>query len=540
MIGKSCFRQVSAWALALVFATLVVATAVSAEAWRFGVMADTQWKANLDGQNPNTVAVGIVNQLNREFVNRNVKFVIQVGDLTDNGADASMDTRAAAAQPLYDAGIGFYPLCGNHEGSLAGALRFQTDYPQTQNSGRYVYGATNFSSPFATLKGLSYSFDYNNARFILLDQFTRTDNTNYLGDLNNNIVDQVGWVKTQLSTRRADSHAFVFGHKELIGQNHVDTLFGANPSGNPVAQNAFIGALAANGVRYCIGGHDHMHHRSIVASPDFTSKVQEIICSSNSYKFYTPANPSNDATYDVPANGIAGPREATVAEELYTVGYYIYTVDGPRVTIDYYSSDNGFCSTDVDLTATPNLSFTKRETFGYSLNGKEFVVAQGESYNKVVDSFKGTTAQIIDGVNGSSKIDGAGRPFVKTVDTGWTPQKSCNPRQCDDTDSNILTLWGMADLGNAQTDTFVLSMSYDLLKSRRTHLTNGGFGIATKGPDGKWINAVSLNTGGKKTFVKGPWNPTYQLGTYGVDTNTRTAWAVINYNGDFAVSDDIK
>jgi hypothetical protein len=26
------------------------------------------------------------------------------------------------------------------------------------------------------------------------------------------------------------------------------------------------------------------------------------------------------------------------------------------------------------------------------------------------------------------------------------------------------------------------------------------------------------------------------LGTYGLDPNTNTAWAVINYNGDFAVA----
>lgn len=34
----------------------------------------------------------------------------------------------------------------------------------------------------------------------------------------------------------------------------------------------------------------------------------------------------------------------------------------------------------------------------------------------------------------------------------------------------------------------------------------------------------------------GPDKPSYPLGTYGVDTRTKTAWAVINYDGDFAVA----
>lgn len=33
----------------------------------------------------------------------------------------------------------------------------------------------------------------------------------------------------------------------------------------------------------------------------------------------------------------------------------------------------------------------------------------------------------------------------------------------------------------------------------------------------------------------GPWDPSCALGTYGVDPSTKTAWAVLDYDGDFAV-----
>ena len=91
-------------------------TPPASTAWKFGVMSDTQWTtADPAGQNPTTVAVSIIDQLNPQFIAAGVKFVIQVGDLADTGNDADETVRAQAAQPLYDAGIGFFPMRGNHE-----------------------------------------------------------------------------------------------------------------------------------------------------------------------------------------------------------------------------------------------------------------------------------------------------------------------------------------------------------------------------------------------------------------------------------------
>jgi hypothetical protein len=529
------------WALAIILTLAIFTGAAFAESWKFGVMSDTQWKANLDGENPETVAAGIIDQLNTQFINHGVKFVIQVGDLVDketnstNGLplDRTMDTRALAAQALYDAGIGFYPLRGNHEGSQTAAVEFQTLYPQAVGDGDHVFGAVNFSSPFTTLNGLSYSFDYNNARFVLLDQFTRTDGSNYMGSSNNNIIDQQTWIDSTLSGRPEETHAFVFAHKGLITENHVDTLFGSNPASNPDAQNAFIGSLFNNGVRYFMGGHDHMHNRAIVTSPDSLSAVQDITASSNSYKFYIPQIPSNDERYDLPALGML--RETPIAQELFTVGYYIVTVDGPRVTVDHYASPNG-CDGDCDLTVTPALTFSKRETFGYSLNGKEFLVPQGGSYTVVQDSFKGTTAKILGGDNGSITTVYDGRATTKDVNTGWTPKNTRTFLMRDEPASNVLTLWGMTDLGSGQTDVYALSMSYDPYRLFPIQLARGLLGLVTRDENGNWVNAVDMNSGGTKKFVFGPWKPGYELGTYGIDLKTHTAWAVINYNADFAVA----
>jgi hypothetical protein len=526
-------------------------------------MSDTQWKYSGDAlNNPGTVAVGIIKQLNQRFIAHDVKFVLQVGDLDDKETNYSglpqsprlgILTRASAAQDLYDAGIGFFPLRGNHEQSATAAGEVQLYFPQTQGGANSV-GATNFSSPSTNLAGLSYSFDYSNARFMLLDQFTPTDgkasdgSTYSLGD--NAIASQQPWISSTMSGKPANMHAFVFSHKQLIGGNHTDTLFN-KANLNAAAQNAFIASLAAGNVGYLFTGHDHMHNYSLVTSPDGASSVYQVICASNSYKFYTPValsiHGTDPAGTGYPNAGqISKNRETEISQELWSTGYYIVTVDGPRVTVDFYSADPDPSTPgleDLDLSTTPALTFFKRETFGYSANGKEFLVAQGESYAEVMDStekaiengeagYLSTTARILGGANGSTRRDYNGRALTKSVNTGWAPAE---PGLASD----ILKMWGMADLGSEITDTYVLQMSFDT-QAPRQQFGNGGFGIASKNDEGKWVNAVDLNEGGMKNFVQGPWNPSYGLGTYGVDASTKTAWAVLNHSSDFAVTTGIE
>ena len=134
--------------------------------------------------------------------------------------------------------------------------------------------------------------------------------------------------------------------------------------------------------------------------------------------------------------------------------------------------------------------------------------------------------------NGSTAATNYGKATVKAVNTGWAPQ-AC------DTLSDVLTLWGMADLGAVKTDTFALSVSYNPKLVVNTGTINQGIVVAlsTKDQNGNWVNAVNQNVGGEKKFVLGPWRSVYPLGTYGVDPATHTAWAVINTTGSglFAV-----
>jgi hypothetical protein len=271
---------------------------------------------------------------------------------------------------------------------------------------------------------------------------------------------------------------------------------------------------------------------------------------------------SNDEYYDVPAFGIS--RRTPISQELNLalstssnpvprdIGFYIFTVDGANVTADYYAVTVAVVvgSGETDLPSDPggkqSNAFTKRESFGYSLNGKEFLVASGGAYSAVKDSspvefrFAGTSAQILAGANSNTITDANGVKLTKAVHTGWAPQDR-------DTISDILTLWGMGSLGIVsggqvvanpdpdQTDTYVLQLQAGIY-TRPGNIDRGEPGLAALDQRGNWVRAVDLNTGeaNHPMFVDGPWKSSYGLGTYGVSGDS--AWAVINYQGQFAIA----
>lgn len=554
-------------ALFVLFVLLRFPAAAWAEPWKFGVMGDTQWTTpDPAGQNPHTVPVSIIEQVNRQFIEAGVKFVIQVGDLSDDGKEVSEDVRAVAARQLIDAGIGFFAFRGNHEARSEengyGAPGFKIRYPQTCDGGFVTQGGrrcqigSNFSSPVNVsrdLYGLSYSFDYgdkmDSARFVIIDNWpvpgkVVKNSTRY--DSGYTIDDQQAWISSRLDRNtRPARHAFVFSHQPLIGEGHQDTLFSGYANEHPRWQNNFLATLHNNGVRYYICGHDHIHQRSIIASPDGKSSVEQIIAASNSSKFYKPKPPDDPKWFGQKY------RETSISQECDTVGYYIYSIDGPTVTVDYYSDDHGHWQSDAaypqgegrpDTGMTPKFQFVRKERWSYNLDGKQFLVSRGAEYTVVNDRYHGNEARILDGVNCSMAKDGCvdsarkeGRPLTKAVNTGWIAIDQAGLRYKQPV-SAVFLLGGMADPGSSLTDLFVLSMKYDPKKIRSMALAGVPYGLASKDVAGRWVNAVEANTGGTSAFVNGPWKKHYPLGSYGIDRRHQRVWAVLNHEGAFAVA----
>jgi hypothetical protein len=533
--------------------------------WSFGVMGDTQWVYSDDPDDPidpNSVSGSFITQINQEFINHGVKFVIAVGDLTDRGTTAGIESRADFAQDLYDAGIGFFPFRGNHETYLniyypdADPNSFcipaiQANFPQNQGTGVNLFSATNFSSPSsdtlptmaAELNGIAYAFDYgdeegNDATFVIFDPW-ETDNMSqvlftmlYWGfwevDYNYGyaVEDVQPWISERLDlATRGTEHAFIFTHQPLLAGNHADSPFGFLDE-HLDAQNTFYASVVDNDVAFFIGGHDHMHHRDLLVSPDGLSEVEQVISIPACPKMY-------HVDYAAPEWRGAKDRQTPISGEYDGTGYYIYTIEGPIVTVDYYSDTTTITTYSSDAypdgsgsMITPPLTFTKKETFRFSLNGKAFMVAQEEDYSVVTDSYDGTSVSLM-GTNASTSTeDPTGSdptaqtmPLTKRITTAWKDQP-------DGLISSVLMLAGLNETGSERTEPYVLSM------------TATGIGptarIVTQTSTGEWVNAASL-TAGDPGSTSGPASTAHDVGTYGVDSATNTVWAVLDYDGTFGI-----
>jgi len=122
--------------------------------------------------------------------------------------------------------------------------------------------------------------------------------------------------------------------------------------------------------------------------------------------------------------------------------------------------------------------------------------------------------------------------------------------------SDILSLSGLAGSqgtgpdGSTLTDTFVLQLTFDASASGPQYI---GWYDSAKG---QWVNAIAGNSTGSGLYSgTGEFNGSYatylntstgsgggqglslgaQLGAFGYDSNTDTAWAVLDHNSDFAV-----
>lgn len=199
-------------------------------AWRFAVVGDTH--VTVTGSTiPAEIATAILAEA--------VDLVLVPGDLVEGGKGATRTRMAAqfeawkdAMAPLYDAGIGVYPVRGNHEADVPDG----TSAWSAAFTGRYALPG---NGP-AGETGLTWSFTAKNALFVGLDEYVDLHRVNQ------------AWLDAQLAANATRPHVFVLGHEAAFEANHSDCL-GAFPA----ARNALWESLASAGARVTFAGHDH-------------------------------------------------------------------------------------------------------------------------------------------------------------------------------------------------------------------------------------------------------------------------------------------
>jgi PKD repeat protein len=216
-------------AIATQAAAVVVSPAPVDASWRFAVVGDTH-----------VPYANIIGEMVTSMIADRVSLVLVPGDIVHGGSGSNaaelrtqLATWKATMAPLYAAGIGVYPIRGNHEADVKGdTLPVWTEAFSGTAAlpGNGPTGETN----------LTYSFTHKNALFLGLDEYVSLHRVNQ------------PWVDQQLAAKGTRPHVFAFGHEPAFKAFHTDCL-----DDYPTERNAFWNSLAAAGARMYLSGHDH-------------------------------------------------------------------------------------------------------------------------------------------------------------------------------------------------------------------------------------------------------------------------------------------
>lgn len=281
------------------------------QSWKFVVMGDNRGSNN----GVNTAALG---SLANAIVSENAKFTLVVGDLVDSGNLSYFNTWKSTMAPVYSAGIGVYPIRGNHdiESGGAWATAFGSSVPQNGPAGEVGY---------------TYSFSYNNAFIVGLDEYVTGHRVNQT------------WLNQQFAGN-TNPHVFVFGHEPAFKYNHTDCLDDYSTN-----RNTFWDSIATEGGRSYFCGHDHLYAHSLADNGDGNSNndLHQFIVGSGGAPFHT------SGAYD----GVNSPyAPVDVLHDYSRYGYAVVEINGLNATITYkvQTGTNTFAAIDTfSYTAVP-------------------------------------------------------------------------------------------------------------------------------------------------------------------------------------------
>ena len=348
------FSRLRALALWLLFcfsgAALAAATA------GIGATGNTQWRFAVVGDT-HVPASSIVSEIAASMLADGVKLALFAGDIAESGASASASTYATQLATwkdqvavLYNAGIGVYPIRGNHENDVKNV---SIDAWNTAFSGSHLLPA---NGPAAETN-LTYSFTYKNALFVGLDEYANLHRVNQ------------SWLDQQFAANQDRPHVFVFGHEPVFKVFHTDNL-----DDYVTERDAFWKSMAEAGGRTYFSGHDHFFDLARIDDGDGNPNndlYQAVVGTGGGELFdrYNYFNNSANSTYT-----------PTQLSHLMANGYLLVEVSG--------ETNNDL---DVSLTfkqrtqaANGTVSYEPAYTFSYSANAKATLAAT-PSYT-IVDS----------------------------------------------------------------------------------------------------------------------------------------------------------
>jgi hypothetical protein len=338
-------RATSLFLLVLLAVPLSVATA-SADSWKFIVAGDSRG-------GDNGVNTTILAEIAAEVVSQQPEFIIFPGDLvsgytSEANLQSQLLTWRDTMQPVYNEGIGVYPVRGNHERG--------TSYGTTTAWDHVFDGAYSLPQNGPTgEENLTWSVTHGtgSGRAIVLglDQYYPNKDHTVPQD----------WVAASLAATDA-LHVFAMGHEPAFSSDHDDCLDDA-----PTARNTFLDSLVDAGGRSYFAGHDHYynHLRADDADGDLDNDLHQFIVGTAGAPLRSEGNYGGDTgpwtpTKDIDGNGSDDPA---AFESQY--GYMVVEIDELDVTMTwwhrtgvgvYEATSEGLIYTVPDPPGVPTLS----------------------------------------------------------------------------------------------------------------------------------------------------------------------------------------
>lgn len=189
----------------------------------------------------------------------NASFVMDNGDMVDNGGDLAQWQAFTDSANIELMNTTFVPVSGNHEtyeaDKIVGTMFVSNQYGINGICGSYknaVVDHFNLSLPSTeknVRQGAYYSFDYGNARFIVL-------NTNLLNTNGTLTAEQINWLnleckKCNKKWKIVSMHRPLQSDGDHMAQSDIMAL-----------RKQLLKVMASDGVDIVLQGHDHIYLRS--------------------------------------------------------------------------------------------------------------------------------------------------------------------------------------------------------------------------------------------------------------------------------------
>jgi predicted alpha-1,2-mannosidase len=508
---------------------------------RFGVIPDTQGSTS-------GVPVDEASAVATELINQAPDFVIHVGDVTD-GNSSDGDTKLAELEylkevlvtPLAEAGIGFYPVRGNHDSNAY--QNTSSDVSAWAAAFPYLFEGENpLVDPTDVPGGSEASPNYSNfcyvyspndnMFFVSVDQWNGgDDDTNY----SNWVADKFAEIRSEYP----DAHIFGYSHSGLfaLALHPAMTEFvstGADP---------YIAAGKEYEIDGWFSGHNHIYDRSMAVnlSDDNKPYMFDFTTGSASEKFYSL---SRTPAEDQHLNCLVDSSSTDGSP----IAYLLVNIVGPFVQIETYMSP------DTDGSGTFD-DWSVWDAYTYSRNGLQFTIAAEENYNDrniadtapATEDYFGTSVTIIDGINSDTTTYNAeDTDFTqyRNITTGWWTRDQWYAEEDRNIISDIVSIHGMRnDSEHNRSDTYTLTLSYDeslLSEDQINKLRLVAFldEDTTDEDVGDWLDAASATLAveiNSEPLLRSP-TADDKLGAWGIDIENQIVWARIDYQGDFAIA----